>query len=42
MGGFIMVLQKNGWKNMAKGKYSFFLLKANDGARVKGSIKVTQ
>lgn len=33
---------ENGWTNMAAGKYYFYLSKANDGARVKGDIDVTQ
>ena len=33
---------KNNWKNMASGKYFLYLLKANDMARVKGKISITQ
>lgn len=33
---------KNSWKNMASGKYFLYLSKANDMARVKGDISITQ
>lgn len=32
----------NGWTNMKAGKYYFYLSKANDGASVEGSIKISQ
>lgn len=32
----------NGWSNMEAGNYYFYLSKANDGASVEGSIKISQ